>query len=237
MTFSTLAPLKPISKIGQGCVASLVLIQIIFCIVALSTTFWTLGFSKCSALSLIDDGEVYVYLLLGKGLCVDSEKEATPQDLHDCTEWENISGTDDSAEDDADKYIHTNGLFASALVFAVLMMLFTGAAYSNIQTDYTNKIRYTQIFLGVLVAALSAGAVGNVSDTFYTDEENYPYYSLCEDSYTTPGAGWTVGFFCVCVAGSSVGVLLFPCCKCVYDESTSRESPPDETYNAVVRSA
>lgn len=232
MTFSTLAPLKPISRCGQSCVAALACVQIAFCIVALAAEFWTLGFSNCTSGS----SEVYVYLLLDKGLCIDTTERATAGQLEDCTAWASV-GNGGAAGDDAGQYEHSHGLFASALAFAVVELLVTGAAYMNIQTEYTDKLRYTQIFFGVLVTALTAAAVGSVSETFYTDESNYPYYAFCSDSYTKPGAGWILGFFCVWVAAASVGALLFPCLRCGYSAADDAATPPDDTYNAVVRSA
>jgi hypothetical protein len=236
MTFSSLAQLKPISQCGQGCVLILVSIQIIFCIVGSTASFWELGFEGCNAGDIGSSG-VYVYLLLNQGLCLDSNSDKT-SGYDDCTAWDNINANDDTADEDAQKYIDTYGLCVSALVFAIVLLFVTGASYHQIQTEYTNMLRYTQIFLGVLVVALTAGAVGGTSETFYTDEENYPYYLACDNHYTTPTAGWIMIFFCVWVGGGTVGALLFPCGRCAYDEAqalkAAQAQPPDETYNAVV---
>ena len=234
MTFSTLAPLKPISKCGQGCVSILVLVQIIFCIIACTAEFWKLGFTDCASVSGGED-DIYIYMLLNEGICVDSKSDKT-SGFSDCTDWTDVDTADDTANDDAEKYSHAYGLFVSAVVFASCLLLLTGVSYYFVHSEYSEKLRYTQIVFGVLVTALSAGAVGSVSETYYTDEENYPYNSFCNDSYTVPGSGWVFGFFCVWVAAATVGALLYPCLKCVYNEADVRraETPPDDTYNAVV---
>ena len=233
MTFSSLAPLKPLSRIGALWVVGLAAVVMIFTILGNVYPVWQLGYEDCDTASTGSDN-IYIYLSLKDGLCEDKDKSVT-DNFAECTQWKEIDVNDDEAEKDADTYTDAYGLSTTSLVLACCFVVMSLVVYAlGAQFKGSMVWRYIQIFVCVLIMALSGAASGSISDTFYTDDENYPYIDVCEDSFTTPVSGWAFIFFTVWITGAALAILLFPCGKCIYNEEEEMLNvAPKDGFNMV----
>lgn len=208
-------PLKPISACGRMCFIFVGLFMAICGIVAVSGVYWSVWFWDCGAVVQTDG---YYYLIVDQGLCFDSDNDAT-DDYGYCTSWNTLAdNSSGDASSDADAYNNAKGLGGTATTFAFIFTIVT-LLTTFVPEGVRGWLRYAQIALLGLCTLFILIVMSSLSNTYYTNVDNYgAFYDNCDSNATFPNAGGTfvfIGFFTGLVATFCVYA---PCGSCLGDE-------------------
>jgi hypothetical protein len=219
--------LKDISFCGHICHVILGLVMVIFASLTFSTNWWIVYFWDC-----LNDDFAY-YIVLDEGLCEDSD-QGQEGDYDNCVSWKDIADNDfldsSDAQDDAQGYIDTNAICKTALSFVVI--LFCVLVLQLIPfISKLNFIRYIEAGVLVFCCILFMAAIGNSSNNYFTDVDNY-YHEYCNSYATTPYTGYVSAIVCILFTGITAMSVLFPCCGCVDRTSDNNDQPMGSSSQA-----
>ena len=211
---------RPFSICGKVTFLSLGLWLFMLSIISFQSVWWSVNFTKCND----PISSTYYYLLLDDGLCVDS-KQGQISNYDSCSTWQTISrDAGGSAAADASKYIHTEGLCISTLVFSLFCSFIV---VSDILSKHMPLILHRSILIGFLslVGLMFFAALCNSSQSYWTQVDNYSLNDSCSESYSGPAIGWVAVLFGFFTSLVGLFLALFPCAQCAADNQLELHQP------------